>query len=63
MSVFISTPQTTTLPVRLFLYIQDNIDPLVASVSAILIALTVVVMVVLDRIFGMERLLVGPGRN
>ena len=63
MSVFISTPQTTTLPVRLFLYIQDNIDPLVASVSAILIALTVVVMVVLDRIFGMERLLVGPGRS
>ena len=63
MSVFISTPQTTTLPVRLFLYIQDNIDPLVASVSAILIVLTVIVMVVLDRLFGMERLLVGPGRS
>lgn len=63
MSVFISTPQTTTLPVRLFLYIQDNIDPLVASVSAILIVLTVIVMVVLDRVFGMERLLVGPGRG
>ncbi|MBS9719554.1 ABC transporter permease [Tianweitania sp. BSSL-BM11] len=63
MSVFISTPHTTTLPVRLFLYIQDNIDPLVASVSAILIVLTVIVMVVLDRLFGMERLLVGPGRS
>ncbi|WP_020186277.1 ABC transporter permease [Methylopila sp. 73B] len=63
MSVFISTPETTTLPVRLFLYIQDNIDPLVASVSAVLIAVTVVAMAVLDRLFGMERLLVGPGRG
>ncbi|MGQ4274077.1 ABC transporter permease [Terrihabitans sp. B22-R8] len=63
MSVFISTPQTTTLPVRLFLYIQDNIDPLVASVSALLIFMTVIVMVILDRLFGMERLLVGPGRH
>ncbi|MCQ8780660.1 ABC transporter permease [Mangrovibrevibacter kandeliae] len=63
MSVFVSTPQTTTLPVRLFLYIQDNIDPLVAAVSAILIMGTVLVMIVLDRVFGMERLLVGPGRS
>ncbi|NDV89214.1 ABC transporter permease subunit [Aurantimonas aggregata] len=63
MSIFISTPHTTTLPVRLFLYIQDNIDPLVASVSAILIVMTVILMVVLDRLFGMERLLVGPGRS
>lgn len=63
MSVFISTPQTTTLPVRLFLYIQDNIDPLVASVSAVLIFVTILAMVILDRLFGMERLLVGPGRG
>ncbi|GLK54068.1 putative spermidine/putrescine transport system permease protein [Methylopila capsulata] len=63
MSVFISTPETTTLPVRLFLYIQDNIDPLVASVSAALIFATVIAMVILDRLFGMERLLVGPGRG
>ena len=40
MTVFIAAPGTETLPVRMFLYIQDNIDPLVTSVSACVIALT-----------------------
>ena len=48
---------------RLFLYIQDNIDPLVAAVSAALIGLTFVAMLLLDRLYGLERLLVGPGRG
>jgi putative spermidine/putrescine transport system permease protein len=63
MTVFIASPRTTTLPVRLFLYIQDNIDPLVAAVSAALISLTFVAMLLLDRLYGLERLLVGPGRG
>jgi putative spermidine/putrescine transport system permease protein len=63
MTVFIASPRTTTLPVRLFLYIQDNIDPLVAAVSAALIGLTFAAMLLLDRLYGLERLLVGPGRG
>lgn len=59
MTVFIASPATTTLPVRLFLYIQDNIDPLVCSISAALIALTAIAMVALDRLFGLDRLFVG----
>ena len=45
MTVFIAAPGTETLPVRMFLYIQDNIDPLVTSVSACVIAVTVVALV------------------
>lgn len=63
MTVFIASPRTTTLPVRLFMYIQDNIDPLVAAVSAGLIGLTAVAMVVLDRIYGLDRLLIGRGNQ
>lgn len=63
MTVFIASPETTTLPVRLFLYIQDNIDPLVAAVSAALIFMTVGAMLVLDRLYGLERLLVGRGQE
>jgi putative spermidine/putrescine transport system permease protein len=63
MTVFIASPRTTTLPVRLFLYIQDNIDPLVAAVSAALIFLTIAAMLLLDRLYGLERLLVGRGRD
>lgn len=59
MTVFIAAPGTTTLPVRMFLYIQDNIDPLVTSVSACVIAFTVAFLVLLDRLYGIERLLAG----
>jgi putative spermidine/putrescine transport system permease protein len=59
MTVFIAAPGTVTLPVRMFLYIQDNIDPLVTSVSACVIAITVAAMVALDRVYGLERLLAG----
>ena len=59
MTVFIAAPGTETLPVRMFLYIQDNIDPLVTSVSACVIAVTVAALIGLDRAYGLERLLVG----
>ena len=62
MTVFIASPRTETLPVRLFLYIQDNIDPMVASISACLIAVTVVAMILLDRAYGLDRLFVGAGK-
>ena len=63
MTVFIATPGASTLPVRMFLYIQDNIDPLVASVSAVVIAVTVIFMLLLDRLYGLDRLLSGKGRD
>jgi len=59
MTVCIASPGATTLPVRMFLYIQDNIDPLVTSVSAAVIAITVVLMIVIERFYGLERLLAG----
>jgi putative spermidine/putrescine transport system permease protein len=63
MTVFVAAPGAETLPVRMFLYIQDNIDPLVTSVSASVIAVTVVALVALDRLYGLDRLLVGEGRD
>ena len=63
MTVFIAAPGTETLPVRMFLSIQDNIDPLVTSVSAAVIAVTIVFLVVIDRLIGLERLLSGHGRE
>jgi len=59
MTVFVAAPGTETLPVRMFLYIQDNIDPLVTSVSASVIAITALALVALDRLYGLERLLSG----
>lgn len=63
MTVFIASPATTTLPVRMFLYIQDNIDPLIAAVSACLIVLTAGLLFALDRLYGLDRLFVGSGKG
>jgi putative spermidine/putrescine transport system permease protein len=59
MSVFLAAPGTETLPVRMFLYIQDNIDPLVTSVSASVIAITLTALILLDRFYGLDRVLAG----
>jgi len=61
----LAAPGTETLPVRMFLYIQDNIDPLVTSVSASVIAITMTALILLDRFYGLDRVLAGksdPGR-
>ena len=43
--------------------LQDNIDPLVTSVSAIVIAVTVVFMIAMDRLYGLDKLLSGRGQE
>ena len=59
MTVFLAAPGVETLPVRMFLYIQDNIDPLVTSVSASVIVITMLALILLDRVYGLERVLAG----
>jgi len=61
MTVFLAAPGTETLPVRMFLYIQDNIDPLVTSVSACVIAVTMTALILLDHLYGLDRVLAGKG--
>ena len=61
MSIFVASPSTTTLPVRMYQHIAQTIDPLIASVSTVLIVLTLVLMIVLDRIYGLDKVLVGKG--
>jgi putative spermidine/putrescine transport system permease protein len=59
MSIFVTAPSTVTLPVRMYIYATESIDPLMAAVSALMIALTAVVMLVLDRVYGLDKVLVG----
>lgn len=59
LSIFIASPSTQTLPVKLYSYIDNTIDPLLASISTVLIALTLVLMLLLDRFYGLDRVLGG----
>jgi len=54
-SIFNSTSQLVTIPVKLFNYIQFNIDPTLAAVSAATIYIAIVVVVAIDLAVGIER--------
>lgn len=41
MSIFVTSPSTVTLPVRMYMYATESIDPLMAAVSALMVGLTV----------------------
>ena len=58
-TVFIVNPSTTTLPVRLFSHITQTTDPLIASVSTVVILFTVALMLLINRFYGLDRLLMG----
>ena len=59
MSIFVASASTQTLPVKMYNHIANTIDPLLASISTVLIVLTLALMIVLDRLFGLDRILVG----
>lgn len=59
MSIFVTSPQTVTLPVRMYMYATESIDPMMASVSALVIFITAGAMLLLDRVYGLNRILIG----
>jgi len=62
LSIFVTSPSTVTLPVRMYMYATESIDPLMAAVSALMVGLTAVAMLVLDRLYGLDKVLVGGHR-
>jgi putative spermidine/putrescine transport system permease protein len=62
MTIFVATPGTNTLPVAMYNQIAQTIDPLIASVSTVLIVGTVVLLLLLDRLVGLDRVLIGEGK-
>ena len=58
---FATSPSTLSLEVRMYMYATDSIDPLMHAVATLNILFTAIVMGLIDRIYGMEKLLVGKG--
>ena len=56
MTVFVASPSTTTLSVRMYEHITETIDPLIASLSATLIFITMIIMFILDRFYGLDKI-------
>lgn len=54
-SLFLTSPDVTPLPIRIYNYIEFAIDPMVAAVSTALIVFAYALVVVLERLVGLNR--------
>ncbi len=54
LSIFNTTAELTTIPVKLFNYVQYTIDPTIAAVSSITILVSAIVIVILDLTLGLD---------
>ncbi len=54
-TLFLTGPRMTTLPVELFHHVESQADPLVASVSVLLILMTLGVVMIVDRTMGLTK--------
>jgi putative spermidine/putrescine transport system permease protein len=54
-SLFLSGPRASTLPVEMVRYVEGRTDPLVAALSVILIVATLIVVIVVERLVGVAR--------
>ena len=53
-TIFMTGPAYQTLPLRIYNYLSDQVDPTVAAVSSLLILLSLVLILILDRVGGLK---------
>ncbi|MGP1394266.1 MAG: ABC transporter permease [Inquilinaceae bacterium] len=54
-ALFLRSPGTETLPIRIYGQLEFSATPAVAAVSSLMILLTLVLVLAIDRLFGMRR--------
>lgn len=52
-TIFVTGPSYQTLPVRIYNYLTDQVDPTVAAISTMLIVLSIALALLLDRLGGL----------
>jgi len=55
-SLFLTGPGISTLPVEVLTYVEQYFDPSVAAVSVLLMLVTMTVMVIIERSFGLSNI-------
>jgi len=55
-SLFLVSARTTTLPIAMYTYVQYNLDPTIAAISSMLIALSLLVLYVANKLAPIERI-------
>lgn len=55
-SIFLADVRTKTLPIRMLQYIEEAPDPTLAALSTLILAGTVILLLVSDRVVGLHRM-------
>ena len=58
LSFFFGSPDTNTLPVVMLAYVEQQFDPSIAAISTAQLVVAVVLLVLADRFYGLDRLVV-----
>jgi putative spermidine/putrescine transport system permease protein len=53
-TMFLTGPQVSTLPVQIYAFIQENASPVLAAISTVTVAVTLLVVMLLERLIGLE---------
>ncbi|MCY9270056.1 ABC transporter permease, partial [Bacillus licheniformis] len=54
-SLFVSSPAVTPVPVRTFSYIDQTFDPSVHAISVIFITVSVIALIIIERTIGLSK--------
>jgi putative spermidine/putrescine transport system permease protein len=54
-SLFLRSPEITTLPIQIYTQLEFSPDPSIAAVSTLMIALTILLIFVIDRVLGIQK--------
>jgi len=54
-TIFLITPDTKTLPIAIYQYMEFNLDPTVSAVSSLLVLAAVLGVLLIERTIGMDR--------
>lgn len=56
-SLFLSSPKAMPVSVRVFNYIEQTFDPAVTAISVIFVAVSIVVLIIIDRTVGLSKVM------
>ncbi len=55
LSLFLRSPEIMTLPIQIYTQLEFSPDPSIAAASTLMILLTVIMILIIDRLFGIQR--------
>ncbi|AOC57818.1 MULTISPECIES: ABC transporter permease [Bacillus] len=56
-SLFVSSPQTITIPIRTFNYIEQTFDPSVNAISVIFIIISIIALLIIEKTIGLSKVM------